>query len=459
MRSLITFLCFIPLAAAWGEPPPKAANPLVERIVNEVSAERISAIEKKLESFETRNIYSSVDDPGRGIGAAREWIAAQFRAYSPRLEVSFDKHRVKGQPKLRFNKDVELWNVVAVLKGTTEPERQVLIGAHYDSIQMVFKTNDDGRRTLDLEATATAPAPGVTDDGSGTAAVMELARIMSQYSFRKTIVFVAFAGEEYGLLGSSLYAEAAKQRGDLIEGLLNNDIVGSDDMENGWRSDRSVNVYSEDPGDSPSRELARYVNETAARYLPGFDATLVFRHDRFGRGGDHSPFNALGFAAVRITTPYENYSHQHTPSDTFEHTSPRYAALVTQLNAAALASLALAPKTPLPAPAAAPAGRLFGLALGRGVSASGHDGNDAVLNWKTDKPESDLAGYAIVMRKTSAPAWETQIFAGNTYQYTLKNVNIDEVVLGVKAIDKDGNESLVAPYVTSPYIYRKVETY
>jgi len=220
-----------------------------------------------------------------------------------------------------------------------------------------------------------------------------------------------------------------------------------------------VNLYSEDPNDSPSRQLARYIKEISARYVTGFDVNLVFRHDRFGRGGDHSPFNALGFAAVRLTTPSENYSHQHTATDTFENTSPEYAALVAQVNAAALATLALAPKTPVTAAPPVPAGRSFPLALGRGTSSSGYDGNDAVLAWKNDNAEADLAGYAVVMRKTTSPYWEQEIFVGNVSQYTLKSVNIDEVVLGVKAIDKDGNESLVAAYVSAPYAYRKVETY
>jgi hypothetical protein len=459
MRKQCVVLFVLGAAIAQAEAPPKSVNPLVEKIVSQVSAARIAAIEKTLGAFETRNIYSSLDDPQHGIGAAREWIAAQFRSFSPRLQVSFDKHRVKGQPKSRFSKDVELWNVVAVLPGASEADRQVVISGHYDTIHLVYKTNESGQRSVDLEATATAVAPGVTDDGSGTAAVLELARIMSQYQFRKTVVFVAFAGEEYGLLGSSLYAEAARQRNDVIEGVLNNDIIGSDLKENGQRADQYVNLYSEDPNDSTSRQLARYVKDAGARYVSGFDVNLVFRHDRFGRGGDHSPFNALGFAAVRLTTPSENYSHQHTATDTFENTSPEYAALVAQVNAAALASLALAPKTPVTAAPPVPAGRSFPLALGRGTSSSGYEGNDAVLAWKNDNAEADLAGYAVVMRKTTSPYWEQEIFVGTVNQYTLKNVNIDEVVLGVKAIDKDGNESLVAAYVSAPYAYRKVETY
>ncbi len=456
-RCSIFLLVAVHFASA--EAPLKSLNPTVAKIVAEISTDRIAAIEKQLGSFETRNIYSAIDDPARGVGASREWIAAELRGYSPRLQVRFDKHRLRGNEKARYKKDVEIWNVVATLPGASEPDRQVLVTSHYDTIHLVYKTGDNGQRVLDDEGTIAAIAPGVTDNGSGTAAVMELARVMSQYQFRKTIVFIAFAAEEYGLLGSGFYAEDAKARKDSIEGVFNNDIIGSDLKENGQRSDRYVNIYSEEPNDSNSRQLARYIKEVSERYSPGFDVNLVFRHDRFGRGGDHSPFNALGFAAVRITTPYENYSHQHTGTDTFENTSPEYATLVTKMNAAALAALALAPKTPAVVPAPTPAGRMFALPLSRGKMPSGYDGYDAVLAWRNERPEADLAGYAIVIRGTTSPTWEREIFVGNVSTYTLKDVNIDEVALGVKAIDKDGNESLVAAYVTPPYIYRKAETY
>lgn len=423
-----------------------SVNPQVQSIVSQVSADHIADIQQKLGSFGTRNIYSSTTDPERGIGAAREWIAAQFRSYSPKLQVSFDKHRLKGDASQRLFKDVEIWNVVAVLPGTSEPERQVMVSGHYDSIHMVFKQGANQRRSLDAEATLAAEAPGVTDDGSGTAAVMELARIMSQFQFRKTIVFVAFASEEYGLEGSSTYAEAAAAKHELIEALFNNDIIGSDVTGNGETTTRYVNVFSEDPNDSPSRQVARYLKEINARYQPGFDVDLVFRHDRFGRGGDHSPFNAYGFAAVRITTPMENFSNQHTATDTFANTAPAYTALVAKANAAAIATLALAPKSPEigPAPPAP---------LGRG------DGYDAVMTWHNDHPEPDLLGYAVVMRKTTSPTWENEIFVGNVNTYTLPRVNIDEVVLGVKAIDKNGDESLVSAFMTTPYRQRKVEQY
>lgn len=434
-----------------------SVNPQVKSIVSQVSADRIADIQKKLESFGTRNIYSETSNPTHGIGGAREWIAAQFRSYSPKLQVTFDKHRLKGDPSQRLFKDVEIWNVVAMLPGTSEPEQQVIMSGHYDSIHMTYKQGANGRRTLDAEETVTAPAPGVTDDGSGTAAVMEVARAMSQYQFRKTIIFIAFASEEYGLEGSSTYAEAAAAKHDQIEAVFNNDIIGSDVTGNGETTNRYVNVYSEDPNDSPSRQAARYMQEINARYQPGFDVHLVFRQDRFGRGGDHSPFNANGFAAVRVTTPMEDYANQHTATDTFANTAPEYTAMVARANASAIATLALAPKAPeLGASRNSGDGggrRVFGGGLGRG------SGYDAVMTWHSDHPEPDLLGYAVVMRKTTSPTWENEIFVGNVTTYTLPRVNIDEVVLGVKAIDKDGDESLVSAYIASPYRQHKVETY
>jgi len=443
------------LFAAGAEP---SLNPEVQEIVSQVSADRIAAIQKKLGSFGTRNIYSPTDRPDYGIGAAREWIAAQFRSYSPRLQVSFDKHRLAKQ-NARMPGNVEIWNVVAVLPGTDEAERHVLVSGHYDSINLVFKSGPDGRRQLDPEATVKAPAPGVTDDGSGTAAVMELARVMSQHQFRKTIVFVAFAAEEYGLFGSGLYAEEAVARHEQIDGVFNNDIIGSDVTGNGEMSNRYVNVYSAGPEDSSSRELARYMKLMAERYQPGFRVNLVFRHDRFGRGGDHSPFEAAGYPAIRITTPMENFSHQHTATDTFENTAPEYTALVAKANAAAIASLALAPKTPeIPAPSLAE-GRAFVSPLERGRMSDGSAGYDAVLHWQGDEQDPHLVGYAIVMRDTTAPDWQREIFVGKVNAYTLPNVNIDEVVLGVKALGEQGCESPVNAYVTPPYRQRKIETY
>lgn len=437
--------------------PPKALNPQVQSIVSQVSADRIADTERKLESFGTRHIYSATNDPAHGIGGAREWIAAQLRSYSPKLQVSFDKQPVAGAPGKRYFKNVELWNVVAVLPGTSEPERQVLVTGHYDTINLTPRKTVDGKSVVDNEGVIAAPAPGVTDDGSGTAAVMELARVMSQFQFRKTIVFIAFAGEEEGLLGSSLYAQAAVAKHQIIDGLFNNDIIGSSVKANGERANTYVNVYSANPDDSVSRQLARYLKTEAERYQPGFAVNLVFRHDRFGRGGDHSPFTAVGYPAVRITTPMENYNNQHTATDTFANTDPQYAALVAKANAAALASLAMAPKPPelrTPPPAE---GRSYTSALSRG--GVGEKGYDAVMTWHNDQPEPDLLGYEILVRKTTSPVWEQEIFAGNVTTFKLSDVNIDEVVLGVAAVDRDGNESTVTEYANPAYRQVKIETY
>lgn len=430
----------------------RTPNQKIQQLVEQVSADRIAELQRKLESFGTRNIYSSVSDPTHGIGAAREWIAQQFRSYSPRLQVSFDKHRLKGDPSKRLFKDVEIWNVIATLPGKSDAERRVMVSGHYDTLNMVYKQSLDGKRQLDSEATVAAVAPGVTDDGSGTAAVLELARVLSQSEFRKTIVFVAFASEEYGLQGSSLYAEAAASRHEAIDGLFNNDIIGSDIKGNGETGNQYVNVYSAEPEDSISRSLARYLKEANALYQPGFDVRMVFRHDRFGRGGDHSPFAALGFPAVRITTPMENFSHQHTATDTFANTSPAYTALVAKANAAGIASLALAPRIPEIKSTSPGEGRTFATPLGRG------GGYDAVLNWSSEKQEDGLVGYAVLLRDTTAAEWTREIFVGKITTYTLPRVNIDEVVLGVRSIDRDGNESPIAAFVTPPYRAQKVET-
>jgi hypothetical protein len=465
IMSKVLFAFAIPLllgALASAQQPetalPASLNPQIRAIVDQVSAARIAEIQKKLGSFGTRNIYSPTDRPDYGIGAARQWIAAQFRSYSPRLQVSFDKHRV-AQQNARMIGNVEIWNVVAVLPGTDQAARHVIVSGHYDSINMVFKNGPDGRRVLDPVATVNAPAPGVTDDGSGTAAVMELARVMSQYTFRKTLVFIAFAAEEYGLFGSGFYAQEAAARHDRIDGVFNNDIIGSDVTGDGETGNRYVNVYSQGPEDSSSRELARYMKLVAERYQPGFRVHLVFRHDRFGRGGDHSPFNAFGYPAIRVTTPMENFSHQHTATDTFENTDPAYTVLVARANAAAMAELALAPRTPeIPLPSAA-RGRAFASPLSRGTMPAGFAGYDAVLRWETGPADPARLGYEILIRPTTAPDWEGRIFVGDVSTYTLHNVNIDEVVLGVKAIGKDGSESPAVAYVAPPYRQPNLDTY
>jgi Peptidase family M28 len=434
--------------------------------VDTVSEDRIGATMKKLESFGTRYILSEQDSPNHGIGAAQRWIFDEFKSYSPRLQVRLDPFTAKkGQ---RVAHDVDLANVVAVLPGTVDAERFVVISSHYDSIAVrrgpgTPHTDDEGLRgAQEIEPIA----PGVSDNASAVAAVLELARVMSQYEFDKSVVFIAFSAEEVGLLGSQAYAAKAKQEKMEIEAVLNNDIIGTDVAGNGRSANNHVRLFSEGPEDSPSRALARYTKEIAERYFPSMIVDLVFRRDRFGRGGDQTSFNREGFAAVRLTTPSENYANQHSATDTFANASVPYATRVAKMNAAVLASLALAPKPPVVSRprtgmrpgVSTPAGTSQGAGenaqaaarpLGPGLS-RGKTGYDAALRWEMPTPEPDIAGYAIVIRATTSALWEREIYVGNVTEYTIPDLSIDDVVIGVKAIDKDGNQSLVSAYELPP---------
>jgi hypothetical protein len=438
-------------------------DPAIQKMLGEISRDRIATTMQKLASFDTRGNFSDPGQTDRGIGAARRWIFDQFRSYSPRLDVAFDPYKVKKQGT-RILRNVEVVNVLAVLPGTTQPDKRIIVGAHYDSLNIVRKagapevTPEGGEPTaddvIDFEKSVEATAPGVTDNAAGTALVMELARVMSQYKFEKTIVFIAFSGEEIGLVGSTLYAAKAKDQKTQIEAVLNNDVVGVAVAGDGHAESGLVHVFSEEPADSPSRELARYIRETAQRYVPGFRAEPVFRHDRFARGGDHTPFTAAGFAAVRFTSAAENLGIQHTANDTFDKSSPDYATSVARINGAALASLALAPSAPETTREV-----LTGAAKGRRTPtvSRGKSRYDAVLRWK-DAPGDDLAGYAIVLRSSTAPFWEQQTFVGKVTEYTLPGLSIDDVIFGVKAIDNEGHESLVAPWIAAPNVLRQYET-
>jgi Zn-dependent M28 family amino/carboxypeptidase len=377
---------------------------------------------RKLGSFGTRDLHSATDSPTQGIGAARRWLLEELKSYSSRLEVRADSYQVKKQG--RVLRDLELVNVVAVLPGTTQRERQVILAAHYDSLSLARNTD-----------AATRPAPGVSDDASGVASVLELARVMSRREWKKTLVFVLFAGEEQGLIGSRLHAEKLLGEKAAVDAVFSMDIIGDEAAGNGRKMSHLVRLFSAEPADSPSRALARYAREMADRYVPSMKVDLIFRADRFGRGGDHTPFAQRGYAAVRFTGPNENYAHQHSADDTFENSSPDYTARVARVNLAAAACLASAPRTPVVT-------QSTGVPLlGRGKS-----GYDAALRW-THAAEPDLAGFAVVIRSTTAPFWEREIFAGNVKEFTLENVSIDDLVIGVKAVGNAGSESPVAAYV------------
>ena len=427
-----------PAASAADLPPAGLgqADPKISKIVSEISQERIGQTMKTLGDFETRNTLSDPSQPHRGVGAARQWIFDQFKSYSPRLQVSFDSHQIpKGG---RVWKPVELRNVVAILPGTGDKQRWILISGHYDTVNLRIPPEMAGHP----ERAAELPAPGVSDDASGVACAMECARVMSQYEFDATLVFVAFAGEEQGLVGSRAMAQRLKSSGQEIEAVLNNDIIGTEVAGNGRSDPRRVLLFSEDPDDSPSRELARFVHLMGGRYFPEMRVEMIFRRDRFGRAGDHTPFNEAGYPGVRLTTPNENFANQHSPTDTFENASPAYATRVVRINAAAAAALALAPPPPITHAPAVELRHRPGLSRGAGY--------DAVLRWSWPKDAAEPAGFVAVMRSTVAPDWEREFWAGNVREYTLKDTAIDQLVFGVKAVDSDGHESPVSAYLLPP---------
>ncbi len=452
------FTYFLPLLtlAAPAFAQPATLNPAVTRIVDGVSMERITANLKKLEAFGTRNVNSSQTDPDHGVGAAMRWIESELRGYSPRLEVTLDKHRVKKQG--RITADVELTNIVARLPGTINKDREVAVSAHYDTLALRAPLTEEQRRAGEQvrPADPDTPAPGVNDDGSGTAAVMELARVMSQHEFDKTLVFILFTAEEEGLIGATLFAQDARKQGRPLEAVLNNDIIGSDLSGNGEADGASVRVFSEDPNDSPSRQLARYLKEVGERYVPSMKVELVFRSDRLARGGDHTPLNQEGFTAIRISSAMENYANQHTATDTLANMSPGYTTRVAKINAAVAATLALAPKAPTafePIQSGPRKGQLQPM-IGRGKSRY-----DAQLRW-TPATEPDLAGYLVLMRSTTQALWERSFFVKkDAKDLLLPGVSVDEYVFGVEAVDADGNASLPSVYLFPPREKMKVETY
>ncbi len=417
------------------------ADPEVAKMVKEVSAKRVEADIRKLVSFGTRNTLSEQDNPTRGIGAARDWLYAEFQRISADCGGCLDVQKQSFvQPKAaRIPEPTTLTNVFAILKGTTDPDRIYVVSGHYDSM---CKSPTD----------ATCDAPGANDDASGTAVSLELARVMSKRKFDATIVFMAVPGEEQGLLGAAHYAEQAKVNKMNIEGMFTNDIVGGVTTHKNSQFRKKVRVFSEGvpsdetpqqaatrrsvggENDSASRQLARYVKEQSDRYLKDFGAWMIYRRDRYGRGGDHIPFVERGFAGIRFTEPDEDYTHQHENvrtengkffGDTIDYIDFNYTADVTRVNLIALASLASAPAKP----------------KNVGIVTSGLT-NDTVLKWDANT-DADLAGYEVVWRDTTAAVWTNSASAGNVTTYTAKGMSKDNFFFGVRAVDKAGNKSPV----------------
>jgi hypothetical protein len=428
-------------AAQAGQEPAFKADPQIAAALKQVSAQRIQANIEKLVGFGTRLTLSAQDPAaiasGRGIGAAREWIKSEFERYAKDcggcLEVKTD--RFTEEPADRIPKVTEITNVYAVLKGT-DPEgakRIVLVTGHYDS------RNSD---TLDVSG----DAPGANDDGSGTAVSLECARVLSKMKFPATIVFLTVAGEEQGLNGSHHFSKMAKDQGWDLQAVLNNDIVGGD--KNSEQNHSVVRVFSEGvpaaateqdlrrirglggESDSGSRQVARYIAEVSRTYDTGVKPMLVFRLDRYLRGGDHYSFNQQGFSAVRFTEFREDFHHQHQNvrtengveyGDVPKFVDYDYVAHVARLNAATLASLASAPTPPA------------------NVHLATKDlVNDSTLTWDASP---GVAAYEVVWRATSSPEWERAQNVGNAARTTLK-LSKDNVIFAVRAVDKAGHRSL-----------------
>jgi hypothetical protein len=422
-------------------------DPEIEKMVTAISPDSLKAYILKMVSFGTRHTMSTVTDPKQGIGAAREWVVAKFKEFAKqsngRMTAFVDTTTLQPDGR-RISKPVNLGNAMAILKGTNPADQRIfVISGHLDS------------RVTDV-MNATSEAPGANDDASGVAAVLECARIMSKYEFSATIIFVAVSGEEQGLLGANFMAGKAKDQNWIIEAVLNNDIMGSNNSsETNIINNTKVRVFSEGlpayeldkaaanirnlglENDGKSRQLARYVKEIGERYVDNLEVVMVYRNDRFLRGGDHTPFIQKGFAAVRITEMNENFNHQHQDlrtdkgiqyGDLPEFMDFVYLAKNTGINLASLANLAKAPSMPLEVKIET-----------RSLT------NYSLINWK-QPAVGKVKGYYVLLRETTSAVWQKKIFTTET------NVKLpyskDNYFFAVQSVNENGNESL--PVVPTP---------
>ncbi|BBO29188.1 peptidase M28 [Alteromonas sp. I4] len=412
-------------------------------IAADVSAERIEQDIRKLVGFGTRHTLSDTKSDTRGIGAARRWIKQEFEKISAAcgncLEVYYQSATISGEK--RIPDATEVVSVIAIQRGITDPGRYVIMSGDIDS------------RVSDV-MDATSDSPGANDNASGVAGTLEAARVLSQYRFNGSIVYAALSGEEQGLFGGRIMAEQAQKDGWRIKAVLNNDMIGNIEGINGVINNTTARIFAEGTRqteterdarvrrftggevDSPSRNLARYIDLIADRYIENLDTMVIYRLDRFGRGGHHRPFNDLGYPGVRIMETNENYNRQHQDlrteddieyGDTIDGVNFDYAAKLTALNATSLASMAWAPNPPI------------------NVSIKGAVQPSTTLSWDAldAKQNPHLAGYKIYWRYTDAPQWQFSRFVGDVTSYTLDNVVIDNYFFGVASVSKDGFESPV----------------
>ena len=453
-RVALLFSC-VALVGAAPPPAPTPAEPYAQlkQIIEPVSGARMKQTVAKLVSFGTRHTLSSQTDPKRGIGAAQRWVKSEFEDYSKAcggcLTIVTPEKSFTGD---RIPNGVTVRDVVAIQRGTTDPNRVVIITGHLDS------------RVTDV-MNSSSDAPGANDDGSGTSAVMEAARVLSKHKFPATIVYGVLTGEEQGLYGGKTLADYAKSQGWQVEAELNNDIIGNSCGSDGICDDTHVRVLSEGVrgdatadliarqrslggfNDAPSRNLSRFVDSMAGNLGMSLDVRQIWRTDRWGRGGDHIPFQELGYPAIRFTVAIENYHWQHQDlrtengivyGDTIDHMDFPYLEKVTKLNVAALAAIASAPMTPEP-------------------KAEGAVSTDTTLSWA---PVPGATAYVVRWRRTDANQWqEAKRVAEPATKAVLPHVRVDDWVFGVSSVGANGYESPVAsavpggafkPYVAPP---------
>jgi Zn-dependent M28 family amino/carboxypeptidase len=437
-KTIIALGLFSAAAVAAADVPPAPAPAGLSELIDAISTDELHSTIAKLVGFGTRHTLSDTKSDKRGIGAARRWVKSRFEALAKDcggcLQIETPAQTVSDGK--RILQPTEVMDVIAIQRGTSDPDRVVLITGHIDS------------RVSDV-MNAKSDAPGANDDGSGTAAVIEAARVLSKRKFAATIVYGVLSGEEQGLYGGKVLADYAKQQGWRVEADLNNDIVGNTHGQDGINDNTVVRIFSEGTKsgetleqakyrryhggevDSPSRNVARHLADLADKYLTNFRVRMVYRTDRYGRGGDQVPFLEAGFPAVRVTEAHENYTRQHQDlrsengiryGDTIDGVDFAYLAQVTRLNVLGLATMAAAPAPPA------------------GVDIEGAVSSDTTIHWQ---PVAAAAGYRVWWRDTTAAQWQHNRWVGEVTKTTLHDVVVDDAFFGVSAVSADGQASPV----------------
>ncbi|MGB3180253.1 MAG: M28 family peptidase [Cyclobacteriaceae bacterium] len=440
LRILLTIPILLLSALGYAQQAGPAYSMMLQEIADAPQADRIEKDITKLVGFGTRHTLSDTVSETRGIGAARRWIKEEFKRISADcggcLEVKYVQDTIMN--RRRIPGTVNIVNVIAIQRGTSDPDRIVMMSGDIDS-----RVSDPLNGTDD--------SPGANDNASGVAGAMEAARVLSKYKFPGTIVYAALSGEEQGLFGGQILAEWANEQGWKIKGVLNNDMIGNIEGINGVVNNSVVRCFSEGTRaveteregrirrftggevDSPSRNLARFIDHMADQYFPNLDVMMIYRLDRFGRGGHHRPFNDIGAPAIRLMETYEHYDRQHQDlrtengikyGDVLDKVDFDYAATVTGLNAVSMAAMASAPAPP------------------KNVTIEGAVSANTTLKWEAAGNTSPK-GYKVYWRLTTSPVWQYSRMVGDVSSYVLENVIIDNYFFGVSAVAEDGSESPV----------------